>query len=127
MVEPPVTRVRPKLDEGMPVRGFGSSSEISGKEQETQQRHAPEETGPAGNPKITPSTSHGSSRCFLTVHLDVHVHAPGLVRIAAGTSRPSEPRPTSQRYHGYQSHFGAVRSIMSGMNDVIPTDGLGNA
>jgi hypothetical protein len=44
MVDSSITRVRPKLDERMPVGGFGSSSVISGKEQEAQQRHAPEET-----------------------------------------------------------------------------------
>src|SRR5829696_659775 len=123
MVELPVTRVDPKLDEGMPVRGFGSSSEISGKEQETQQRHAPEETGPDGNARLTPSTSHRSSRYFLMGDFLVH----GLFAIAAGSTHGPEFRPTRQGYHGCQSHLGTVRSIMNTMNDVVPLDGLGSA
>ena len=96
MVDSSVARVRPKLQERMPVRGFGCSSKISGKEQETQQRHAPEEIGPNGNARITPSASHGSSRCFLTGDLLVH----GLFDIVAGSTRGPEFRPTSQGYHG---------------------------
>ena len=51
---------------------------------------------------------------FLTGDLLVH----GLFAIAAGSTRGPEFRPTSQGYHGYQSHLGTVRSIMSTMNDV---------
>jgi hypothetical protein len=79
MIESPVTCIRPQLDEGMSVWGLGSTSVIGRKEKETQQRHAPEETGPDGNVRITPLASHGLSRCYLMVDL----LARGLFDIAA--------------------------------------------
>jgi hypothetical protein len=42
----PFTRVHPELDERMGVRAFSSGPVIGRQEQETQQRHAPEETEP---------------------------------------------------------------------------------
>ena len=42
----PVGRVCPELDERMRVRGFGSGPVVRRQEQESQQRHAPEETDP---------------------------------------------------------------------------------
>ena len=79
----PVVRIGPELDERMRVRGFGSSSVLSRKEQETQQRHAPKEAGPNGNAGITPSASHGSSSCFLTgTYLHTGLSAWRPVRLA---------------------------------------------
>ena len=96
MVDSSVTSIRPKLDERMSVRDFGSGPVICGKEQEAWERHAPEEMGPHRQARLIPLTSHGSSRCFLTGDMLAHE----LIAIAAGSTRGPELQPTRQGYHG---------------------------
>ena len=65
----------------MRVRTFGSGPVIGRQEQETQQRHAPEEAEPGCDARIAGSGSHGSSCYFLIAD----VLARGLFEVAAGS------------------------------------------
>ena len=95
----PVRRVCPELDERMRVRAFGSSPVIGRQDQETQQRHAPEEAEPGCEARFVGSGSHVSSRCFLLVDLVTR----GRCDIAVRSIRGPECQPPAKGTTGVRA------------------------